>query len=139
MANPSPIPEKFDLSMTAGIGLSTGAVSIAGPSAQPYVQFPWSVELGRGWAITGMVTNFFTPANPVNRYTNQSTFVIERQFGERAFLFAEYVGEYPLVGGPSHLFNSGGGYRIIKTEQIDFHIGFGLNHNAPKYIFGVGY
>jgi hypothetical protein len=47
-----------------------------------------------------MVTNFFTPANPVNRYTNQSTFVIERQLGERAFLFAEYVGEYPLVGGP---------------------------------------
>jgi hypothetical protein len=79
------------------------------------------------------------PADPVNRYTNQSTFVIERQFGERAFLFAEYVGEYPLVGGASHLFNSGGGYRITKTEQIDFHIGFGLNHNALKYIFGVGY
>jgi hypothetical protein len=135
----SPIPEKIDLSMTAGVGLPTGAVSIAGPGAQPYLQFPWSAELGRGWAITGMVTNFFTPANPVNRYTNQSTFVIERQFGERAFMFVEYVGEYPLVGGPSHLFNSGAGYRITKTEQIDFHIGFGLNHNAPTYIFGVGY
>jgi hypothetical protein len=33
---------------------------------------------------------------------------------------------------------SGGGYRITKTEQIDFHIGFGLNHNAPPY-FRVGY
>jgi len=93
----SPIPGKFDLSVTAGVGLPTGALAIAGPGAQPYLQFPWSVELGDGWAITGMVTNFFTPADPVNRYTNQSTFVIERQFGERSFLFAEYVGELSLV------------------------------------------
>jgi hypothetical protein len=135
----SPIPEKFDLSMTTGVGLPTGAGSIAGPGAQPYLQFPWSVEIGHGWAITGMVTNFFIPADPVNRYTNQSTLVIERRFGERAFLFAEYVGEFPLVGGTSHLFNSGGGYRITNTQQIDFHIGFGLNRNAPTYIFGVGY
>jgi hypothetical protein len=94
----SPVPGKFDLSVTAGVGLPTGAVAIAGPGVQPYLQFPWSVELGSGWAITGMVTNFFTPADPVNRYTNQSTVVIERQFGERAFLFAEYVGEFQIVG-----------------------------------------
>src|SRR5215470_10287256 len=135
----SPIPGKFDLSVTAGVGLPTGAVAIAGPGVQPYLQFPWSVELGGGWAVTGMVTNFFTPADLVNRYTNQSTFVIERQFSERAFLFAEYVGEFPAVGGVSHLFNSGGGYRITHTEQIDFHVGIGLNHNAPAYIFGIGY
>jgi hypothetical protein len=110
----SPIPEKLDLSVTTGIGLPTGAVSIAGPGAQPYLQFPWSVELGHGWAITGMVTNFFVPADPVNRHTNQSSFVIERRLGERAFVFAEYVGEF------NHLFNSGGGYRITNTQQIDF-------------------
>jgi hypothetical protein len=90
----SPIPDKFDLSITVGIGMPTGAVGVAGPGTQPYLQFPWSIELGSGWAITGMVTNFFVPADPVNRYTNQSTFVIERQFGERAFLFAEYVGGF---------------------------------------------
>jgi len=114
----SPIPEKFDLSMTTGVGLPTGAGSIAGPGAQPYLQFPWSVEIGHGWAITGMVTNFFIPADPVNRYTNQSTLVIERQFGERAFLFAEYVGEFPLVGRTSHMFNSGGGYRQHSTDRF---------------------
>lgn len=135
----SPIPEKFDLSITAGAGIPTGAVAIAGPGLQPYLQFPWSVELGSGWAVTGMVTNFFTPADRVNRYTNQSTFVIERQFGERAFLFAEYVGEFPIAGGASHLFNSGGGYRTTNTQQIDFHLGIGLNRNAPAYIVGVGY
>jgi hypothetical protein len=135
----SPIPEKFDLSMTVGIGLPTGAVAVAGPGTQPYLQFPCSIELGSGWAITGMVTNFLVPADPVNRYTNQSTFAIERQFGERSFLFAEYVGGFPAVGGNSQLFNSGGGYRITDKQQIDFHIGVGLNRNAPAYIFGIGY
>jgi hypothetical protein len=95
----SPIPEKFDLSTTVGLGLPTGAAVVAGSGAQPYVQFPWSLDIGGGWAITGMVTNFFTPADPMNRYTNQSTFVIERQFNERTFLFAEYVGEFPIAGG----------------------------------------
>jgi hypothetical protein len=28
---------------------------------------------------------------------------------------------------------------ITDTQQIDFHIGVGLNRNAPAYIFGVGY
>jgi hypothetical protein len=135
----SPMPDKFDLAMTVGIGLPTGAVAVAGPGTQPYLQFPWSIDLGSGWAITGMVTNFFVPADPVNRYTNQSTFTIERQFGERTFLFAEYVGGFPVVGANSQLFNSGGGYRITNTQQIDFHIGVGLNRIAPAYIFGIGY
>jgi hypothetical protein len=135
----SPAPGRIDLSVTAGAGLPTGARAIAGRGVQPYLQFPWSVELHDGWAITGMVTNFFTPDDPVNKYSNQSTFVIEREFGERSFLFVEYVGDFPLAGGPGHLINSGGGYRITDTQQIDFHIGFGLNHNSPDYVFGLGY
>jgi hypothetical protein len=135
----SPAPGKFDLSVTAGAGLPTGALAIAGPGVQPYLQFPWSVQLGSGWAITGMVTNFFIPEDPVNKYSNESTFVIEKSFGERSFLFVEYVGEFPLHGGTGHLINSGGGYRITDTRQIDFHVAFGLNRNSPDYIFGLGY
>ena len=135
----SPVPGKIDLSITAGAGLPTGAAAIAGRGVQPYLQFPWSVELHDGWSITGMVTNFFTPDDPLNRFSNQSTFVIEREFGERSFLFVEYVGDFPLKGDPAHLFNSGGGYRITDTQQIDFHIGVGLNRSAPAYIFGLGY
>jgi hypothetical protein len=135
----SPVPGKVDLSMTVGAGLPSGAVAIAGRGVQPYLEFPWSVELGRGWSITGMVTNFFTPDDPVNKFTNQSTVVLEREFGERSFLFVEYVGDFPLNGGTGQLINSGGGYRITDTQQIDFHIGFGLNRNSPTYIFGMGY
>jgi hypothetical protein len=135
----SPVAGKFDISMTIGAGLPTGARAIAGPGVRPYLQFPWSIELGSGWAVTGMVTNVLAPTDPANKYTNQSTLVLEKQFGERTFLFVEYVGEFKLAGGTSNLFNSGGGYRITKTQQIDFHIGVGLNHNAPAYSFGIGY
>jgi hypothetical protein len=135
----SPVPGKIDLSVTIGAGLPSGALAIAGPGVQPYLQFPWSVELGAGWGISGMVTNFFTPAGLVSKYTNESTFVIEKEFGERSFLFVEYVGDFPVNGSNSQLFNSGGGYRITDTQQIDFHLGFGLNRSAPTYIFGVGY
>jgi Putative MetA-pathway of phenol degradation len=135
----SPLPGKVDLSIAAGAGLPTDATAIVGRGVQPYLQFPWSVEPHDGWAITGMVTNFFTPNDPLNKCTNQSTFVIERAFGERSFLFVEYVGDYPLASGPAHLVNSGVGYRITDNQQIDFHLGFGLNRNAPTYVFGVGY
>jgi Putative MetA-pathway of phenol degradation len=135
----SPAAGKFDVSIVAGAGLPTGARAIAGPGVQPYLQFPWSVDLGRGWSLNGMETNFFTPSNALVKFTNQSTLVIEKEVNERSFLFAEYVGDYPTSGGSSQLFNSGGGYRLTDTQQIDFHVGFGLNRNAPAYIFGLGY
>jgi hypothetical protein len=116
-----------------------GATAIVGSGVQPYLQFPWSIELGAGWAITGMETNFFMPSSPVIKYSNQSTLVIEKEITERSFLFVEYVGDHPVHSGTSQLFNSGGGYRITDNQQIDFHIAFGLNRNAPTYIFDVGY
>ena len=135
----SPVPGKIDLSATLGAGLPGGTRAIAGPGVQPYVQFPWSWDLGGGWGVSGMLTNFIVPADPDNKLSTETTFVVEHDFMERAFLFIEYVGDYHLHGGPSYLFNSGGGYRITPTQQIDFHIGIGLNDNAPAYIFGIGY
>ena len=54
-------------------------------------------------------------------------------------LFVEYIGDFHLGGGPSNLLNFGGGYRVTPTQQVDFHIGIGLNDNAPAYIVGIGY
>jgi len=55
----SPIPGKIDLSLVAGVALPTGAVNIAGPGAQPYLQMPWSLELHDGWGLSGMLTENF--------------------------------------------------------------------------------
>jgi len=134
----SPLPGKFDLSLTAGAALPTGANAISGPGVQPYLQVPWSIVLGDGWALTGMETNFFTPRLDA-KSTYQSTVTIEKEIAERSFLFVEYVGNFPSNGRNSQLLNSGGGYPIDDHHQIDFHVGVGLDRNAPNYIFGLGY
>src|SRR5580704_3152902 len=79
----SPVPGKIDLSATLGAGLPTGSKAIAGPGVQPYLQFPWSWELSGGWSVNGMLTNFVVPADPVNKLSTETTFVIEREIGRR--------------------------------------------------------
>ena len=69
----------------------------------------------------------------------ETTFAIEKKVTERASLFLEYVGDYPENSSSSQLLNSGGLYRLSPTQQVDFHVAFSLNHNAPSYIVGVGY
>jgi Putative MetA-pathway of phenol degradation len=135
----SPVPGKLDLSATLGVGLPTGTSAITGPGVQPYIQFPWSWSLADGWAITGMFTNFLVPGDPNKQFFTETTLVLEREFGERSFLFVEFVGDYRLDGGPSYLINSGAGFRITPQQQIDFHVAVGLNENAPAYIVGIGY
>jgi hypothetical protein len=110
-----------------------------GPGIQPYLQFPWSHELGGGWGTSGMITTFFFPSDPSNKLTTEATFVLEKKITERTALFVEYVGDYPNRGGSINLINAGAEYLLTRTQQIDFHIAFGLNQNSPDYIFGVGY
>jgi hypothetical protein len=135
----SPIPGKVDVSVVFGMALPTGAVDIAGRGAQPYLQLPWSWELHDGWGLSGMLTEFFRPSDLRTRRITETTFVIEKRVTERANLFVEYVGDYPDNAKPSQLLNSGGLYRLSPTQQVDVHVAFGLNHNAPNYIVGVGY
>ncbi|MGH9807832.1 MAG: transporter [Terriglobia bacterium] len=134
----SPLPGKIDLSAIVGAGLPTGTPSIAGHGVEPYVQFPASFALGGGWAINSQFTAFFYPSDPVKLIT-EPTVSLEKEFGEQAYAFVEYVGDYSEHGSPSHLLNCGGAYRLTRTEQIDFHVAAGLNANAPDYIFGLGY
>jgi hypothetical protein len=135
----SPVPGKVDLSAVFGTALPTGTANIAGPGAQPYLQFPWSWELRSGWGLSGMFTEFFRPSDPISKRVTETTFVIEKKVTERASLFVEYVGDYPESGSPAQLLNSGGLYRLGPNQQLDFHVALGLNHNAPSYIVGVGY
>jgi hypothetical protein len=135
----SPVPGKIDLSLVAGVALPTGAIEIAGPGAQPYLQMPWSWELHDGWGVSGMLTEFFRPADMTTKRVTETTFSIEKKVTEKTRLFVEYVGDYPENAGPSVLLNSGGLYRLSPTQQVDFRVAFGLNHNAPSYIVGVGY
>lgn len=135
----SPVPGKIDLSAVFGTAVPTGAVAVAGRGPQPYLQFPWSWELHEGWGVSGMLTEFFRPSDFTAKRITETTFVIEKKLTESFSAFAEYVGDYPEGAGPSLMINSGGLYRLSKLQQVDFHLAFGLNHNAPNYVVGVGY
>jgi hypothetical protein len=135
----SPLPGKIDLSVTAGVFLPTGTAEIAGRGAQPYLQFPWSWELRDGWGLSGMLTEFFRPAELNTTRITETTFVIEKKLSEKMSLFTEYVGDYPVGAGPSFALNSGGLYHLTHNQQVDFHFAIGLNHNTPSYVVGVGY
>jgi Putative MetA-pathway of phenol degradation len=135
----SPIPGKVDLSVAFGVALPTGSVEIAGRGVQPYLQFPWSWELHDGWGVSGMFTEFFRPDDLTARSITETTFSLEKKLTEQFSLFTEYVGDYPQGGTPSQLWNSGAVYHVDRLQQVDFRIAFGLNHNTPSYIVGVGY
>jgi hypothetical protein len=135
----SPVPGKIDLSVTAGIFLPTGTTDIAGRGVQPYLQLPWSWELHDGWGLSGMFTEFFRPSDLKTKNITETTFVVEKKLTEQLNLFTEYVGDYPVGAGPSVLLNSGAVYHMDRTQQVDLHVAFGLNHNAPSFTVGVGY
>src|ERR1700741_1088981 len=86
-----------------------------------------------------MFTEFFRPSDVMAKHITETTFVLEKRLTERLSVFSEYVGDYPVGAGPSLLLNSGAVYHVTRTQQVDLHIAFGLNHNAPAYIFGVGH
>jgi hypothetical protein len=54
-------------------------------------------------------------------------------------LFVEYVGDYPKHARPSQILDGGGSWRVTRLQQLDFHVGFGLNSNSPVHFFGIGY
>jgi hypothetical protein len=134
-----PLPGSVVLSATAGLGIPTGASRISGHGYNPYVQFPWSRAFGGGWGLSGMFTQFWFADQAKSNAISEATLVVEREVGAHADLFVEYVGDYPNHSGPSQVINSGGAYRFTATQQIDFHVGFGLTNRSPSYFFGLGY
>ena len=99
-----PLPGGIVLSATAGLGFPTGAGRISGHAYNPYVQFPWSREIGGGWSLGGMFTQFLFPGQPKSNAISEATFVAEREIGAHADLFIEDVGDLPEPqrAKPSH-------------------------------------
>jgi hypothetical protein len=45
------------------------------------VQFPWSREIGGGWGLSGMFTQFWFPGQRKSNAISEATFVVEREVG----------------------------------------------------------
>jgi hypothetical protein len=133
-----PVPFGFDLSATAGAGFPSGSVEISGRSSQPYIQFPWSHRLAQDWEATGMFTLTWFPGDSARNPTFEPTFSLQKEFGSFADVFVEYVGDYDHER-PAQLVDGGGVWRFARTQQLDFHLGFGLNRSSVDHYFGIGY
>jgi len=134
-----PVPYEFHLSAAGGLGFPTGASNISSHGYDPYVQFPWSRPISDDWSLHGMFTvTWFTHHHKSNP-TFEPTLSIERELGPTRDLFVEYVGDYPNHGRPSQILDGGGSWRVTRLEQIDFHVGFGLNSSSVDHFVGIGY
>ena len=71
-----------------------------------------------------MFTQFWFTGQKSNAIS-EVTFVVEREVGAHADLFAEYVGDYPNRGEPSQLSNSGAAYRFTALSKSFFTQGSG--------------
>lgn len=135
----SPNPGHFDLSVALGAALPTGKTAIAGRGVAPYLQFPWSRDLTGGLNLTGMLTFFAHPDDRQNGLTTETTLTLAKELTERLEIFTEYVGDFADRGGSRQMANSGVLWRVTKTQQLDMHLGFGLNNNSPNFAAGLGY
>ncbi len=133
------LPTGLNASLTAGLALPSGAQAISGSGYNPYLQLPWTEDLGGGWTAGGMLSTTWLTGRPVSTTVFQPSFLIDRQVSDHSDVFAEYIGNYQTRGLPGQELNFGGSYRLTQTQQIDFHVGFGLNRNSPDYFIGIGY
>jgi hypothetical protein len=133
-----PVPFGFDFSATGDLGFPTGSSRISGHGYQPYIQFPWSHQVTKSWEADGMFTVFWFPSDSSRNPTFESTMALERAFGPSLNMFVEYVGDYDHER-PGQVVDTGGDWRFTKTQQLDFHAGFGLNSNSVDHYLGIGY
>jgi hypothetical protein len=140
-----PVPFGFDAAPTVGTAFPSGATRIAGHGYQPYAQLPWSRSVTSDWEVAGMFTLFYAPNESSSSVTFEPTFSVARQLSSSASVFLEYVG---LIDHqpPSHLLDGGGAWAFSKTQQLDFHVGVGLNRSSAalngvpvNQYFGIGY
>lgn len=134
-----PLPGKIDLAVIGGLSLPMGAFRLSSHHVDPFVKFPWSRKLTDRWSVGGMFSVFYPTEDHRRNLTLEPTFYIERAMSRNTDLFLEYAGDYVSIGTARQLIHMGGAWRPRPNQQLDFHMGFGLNSATPNFLIGVGY
>jgi hypothetical protein len=134
-----PLPGGLDLSVIVAVCLPTGAARVSSHGFDPFIKFPWSKELRAGWSVGGMQSAFWYTQDGGRNLTWESTLYIEKTITKPWDAFVEYAGDFAQRGGSKQIAHIGTAYRITPRQQVDFHFGFGLSHDAPNRFFAVGY
>jgi hypothetical protein len=132
------LPPGLQVAVVAGALLPTGPAGNGNDITKPYLQVPWSQEISGDFSLHGMLTETWMPGQ-VSDSLFEETLSLERELGESADVFVEYVGDYPQHQTASQVLNFGGAWRFTRLQQIDFHAGFGFSPASPKSYLGLGY
>jgi hypothetical protein len=134
-----PIAGDIDLSVIAAVSVPSGSSSRTSHRLDPFIKFPWSKAVGKRWSVGGMGSVFWTTEGGRRNFTWEPTFEVQREVGKAAYVFVEYLGDYPQRGGARQTVHVGAAYRITPTRQIDVHTGYGLTPATPGRFFAIGY
>jgi outer membrane putative beta-barrel porin/alpha-amylase len=132
-----PLPGNVDLSVIVALCIPAGALSTHG--VDPLIKLPWSRELVRGWSVGGMQSFFYRTEDSLRKPVWEPAFYVERQLTRRSDAFVEYGGDFPRGGASRQVIHAGTAWRVTPKQQVDFHFGFGLSAEAPKYFVAGGY
>ena len=134
-----PLPHDFELSVIVAVSLPTGAARVSSHGLDPFIKFPWSRELKRGWSIGGMQSFFWNTDDRLRISIWEPTFYLEKEISKPLAAFVEYAADVPSTGGSRQIVHFGAGYKMTPRQLLDFHFGFGLTHAAPDHFFALGY
>lgn len=134
-----PLWGHLDLAVIAALSLPTGADRISSHGLDPFIKFPWSKDLGKGWSLGGMQSFFWNTKTGRRNLVWELTVVAEKEISGSWSVFGEYAGDFAQQGSSKQIIHFGTAYRITPRQQIDFHFGFGVSHTTPVHFLAVGY
>lgn len=129
--------KRFQLALIAGVNVPTGNKYFQGGGTQPVIRLPYAIPLGKGFYFYGMES--IGLINHGRDVIFQPFAMIQKNFGLKSSLFAEYGGFFAHKQSAQNIAHFGGEYRPNRNQQIDLHWGFGLNQSAPRVLIGAGY
>jgi Putative MetA-pathway of phenol degradation len=129
---------KFDVSVVGFLSVPIGANTVSSGGYDPGLQVPWSRALSANWTAAGMSSLYWPTQGPTRNLTGEFTFLLDRPLAKPWDAFVEYAGDFPEAGGPRHLLHLGTALKIMRQQQIDFHVGVGLSSAAVDHFVGIG-
>ncbi len=131
--------KSLQASVIASMNLPTGGSRkfLDGPGVQPVFRLPMSIPLGKHYQLCAMPSFLLLDSGRAPSY--QQTAMLCRTIGRRMTVFVEYAGFFTRELPPINFAHFGAEYRITPRNQVDLHVGFGLNRDAPTAFLGGGY
>ena len=133
------VPDGVTLSGAIGTQINSGDKTLAGRGPAPFVQLPWSYDLGQGWSANGMYGLTVHPRDTGRNPSNQTDVFVDKALTQSADVFVEYTNDYLAGAAVLNRVSLGGSYRYDPTHQIDVKVGAGLNSASPDWYLLVGY